>query len=144
MQYAPDLFSYIKINVDKTEAKGMYWLIGSQQFNLMKNASESLAGRVGIVNFNSFTYSEIVKNENKELFNLDELKKMPKIDVNNLFEIIFKGGMPEFYNNPSIDRNLYFQSYVDTYIEKDVCELVEIRKLEQFKKFMVSVASRVG
>lgn len=143
-QYAPDLFSYIKINVDNFKAKGQYWITGSQQFNLMKNASESLAGRVGIVNLNSFTYSEIVKNENKDLFNPDKLKKAAKIEVNDLFEIIFKGGMPEFYDNPKIDRNLYFQNYINTYIEKDVRELIEIGKLEEFKKFMVSIASRIG
>lgn len=143
-QYAPDLFSYIKINVDNSKAKGQYWITGSQQFNLMKNASESLAGRVGIVNLNSFTYSEIVKNENKDLFNPDKLKKTAKIEVNDLFEIIFKGGMPEFYDNPKIDRNLYFQNYINTYIEKDVRELIEIGKLEEFKKFMVSIASRIG
>ena len=144
VQYAPDLFSYIKIKVDNSDAKGMYWLTGSQQFNLMVNASESLAGRVGIVNLNSFTYSEIVRNENKELFNPDNLKKMPKIDVNSLFEIIFKGGMPEFYNKPSIDRNLYFQSYVDTYIEKDVIQFMKLSKPKEFKKFMVSIAKKVG
>ena len=144
VQYAPDLFSYIKIKVDNSDAKGMYWLTGSQQFNLMMNASESLAGRVGIVNLNSFTYSEIMKNENKELFSPDKLEKSMKIDVNNLFEIIFKGGMPEFYNNPSIDRNLYFQSYVDTYIEKDVIQFMKLSKPKEFKKFMVSIASRVG
>lgn len=143
-QYAPDLFSYIKINADNSKAKGQYWITGSQQFNLMKNASESLAGRVGIVNLNSFTYSEIVKNENKDLFNPDKLKKAAKIEVNDLFEIIFKGGMPEFYDNPKIDRNLYFQNYINTYIEKDVRELIEIGKLEEFKKFMVSIASRIG
>lgn len=143
-QYAPDLFSYIKINVDNSKAKGQYWITGSQQFNLMKNASESLAGRVGIVNLNSFTYSEIGKNENKDLFNPDKLKKAAKIEVNDLFEIIFKGGMPEFYDNPKIDRNLYFQNYINTYIEKDVRELIEIGKLEEFKKFMVSIASRIG
>lgn len=143
-QYAPDLFSYIKINVDNSKAKGQYWITGSQQFNLMKNASESLAGRVGIVNLNSFTYSEIVKNENMDLFNPDKLKKAAKIEVNDLFEIIFKGGMPEFYDNPKIDRNLYFQNYINTYIEKDVRELIEIGKLEEFKKFMVSIASRIG
>lgn len=143
-QYAPDLFSYIKINVDNSKAKGQYWITGSQQFNLMKNASESLTGRVGIVNLNSFTYSEIVKNENKDLFNPDKLKKTAKIEVNDLFEIIFKGGMPEFYDNPKIDRNLYFQNYINTYIEKDVRELIEIGKLEEFKKFMVSIASRIG
>ena len=143
-QYAPELFSYIKINVDNTKEKGQYWITGSQQFNLMEKASESLAGRVGIINLNSFTYSEIVQNEKKELFNPDELKKSPKIEVNKLFEIIFRGGMPEFYDNPEIDRNIYFQSYIDTYIERDVRQIVEVGKIEEFKKFMVSVASRVG
>lgn len=143
-QYAPNLFSYIKINVDNSKDKGQYWLTGSQQFNLMKNASESLAGRVGIINLNSFTYSEIVKNEKKEIFNPDDLKKAPKIDVNDLFKVIFMGGMPEFYDNPEIDRNLYFQNYIDTYIDRDVRQLIEVGKLEEFKKFMVSIASRIG
>lgn len=110
----------------------------------MKNASESLAGRVGIINLNSFTYSEIVKNEKKEIFNPDDLKKAPKIDVNDLFKVIFMGGMPEFYDNPEIDRNLYFQNYIDTYIDRDVRQLIEVGKLEEFKKFMVSIASRIG
>lgn len=143
-QYAPDLFSYIKINVDNTKEKGQYWITGSQQFNLMEKASESLAGRVGIVNLNSFTYSEIVRNEKKELFNPEKLCEAPKIEVNALFEIIFKGGMPEFYDNPKIDRNLYFQSYIDTYINRDVRQLIDVGKIEEFKKFMVSIASRVG
>ena len=143
-QYAPSLFSYIKINVDNNDEKGQYWLTGSQQFHLMKKASESLAGRVGIVNLNSFTYSEIHKVKDKVLFNPDNLLKANKIDVTELFEIIYNGGMPEFYNNPTVDRNIYFQSYIDTYINKDVRELMEIGKIEEFKKFMVSIASRVG
>ena len=124
-QYAPNLFSYIKINVDKNDTKGMYWLTGSQQFHLMKNVSESLAGRVGIVNLNSFTYAE-------------------KIDVNTLFETIYKGGMPELYNNKEINRELYFQGYIDTYISRDVRELTEIGNIDSFKKFIVSMASRTG
>ena len=60
VQYAPELFPYIKIKVDEEQKRGMYWLTGSQQFKLMKNVNESLAGRVGIVNLNSFTYSEII------------------------------------------------------------------------------------
>ena len=75
-QYAPNLFSYIKIEVDKDDKNGMYWLTGSQQFHLMKNVSESLAGRVGIVNLNSFTYSEIQKNNSKALFDPLHLKKI--------------------------------------------------------------------
>ena len=79
VQYAPNLFSYIKINVDRENKNGMYQLTGSQQFHLMKNVSESLASRVGIINLNSFMYSEIVKNEKKELFDpakLNEYKIM--------------------------------------------------------------------
>ena len=147
VQYAPNLFSYIKINVDKENKNGMYWLTGSQQFHLMKNVSESLAGRVGIVNLNSFMYSEIVKNEKKELFDpakLNEYKIMPKIDVNKLYEIIFKGGMPTLYMEKDMSRDIYFNSYLDTYISRDVKELTEIGNELSFRKFIVSVAARTG
>lgn len=144
VQYAPNLFSYIKMNVDREQKNGMYWLTGSQQFHLMKNVSESLAGRVGIVSLNSFTYSEIVKNNNKILFDPLNLKKTDKIDINRLFDIIYKGGMPELYRNNNINRELYFQAYIDTYISRDVRELSEIGNIESFKKFIVSVASRTG
>lgn len=144
VQYAPDLFSYIKIKVDNSNEYGQYWLTGSQQFYLMKNASESLAGRVGIVNLNSFTYSEIVRNENKDLFDPSEFESSEKLNVNDVFEVIFRGGMPEFYNNTGVNRELYFKSYINTYIEKDIRELFEVSKLSSFRKFMVSVASRVG
>lgn len=143
-QYAPNLFSYIKINVDKEQKNGMYWLTGSQQFHLMNNVCESLAGRVGIVNLNSFTYSEINKKENKILFDPDNLKKEDKIDVNELFKYIFNGGMPELYKNDKINRNIYFQGYIDTYITRDVRNLIDIGNLDSFKKFIVSVASRTG
>ena len=132
-QYAPNLFSYIKIMVDKSDKNGMYWLTGSQQFHLMKNVSESLAGRVGIVNLNSFMYSEIKKNNNKVLFNPLDLKKTEKINVNELFEIIFKGGMPALYKDDNIDRNIFFQGYLDTYISRDVRELTEIGNTMLFK-----------
>lgn len=95
VQYAPELFPYIKMVVDSSSDKGQYWLTGSQQFNLMKNVSESLAGRVGILNLNSFTYSEITENINNCLFDPTNLKKSDYIDVNKLYEIIFNGGMPE-------------------------------------------------
>ena len=143
-QYAPNLFSYIKIAVDKSDKNGMYWLTGSQQFHLMKNVSESLAGRVGIVNLNSFMYCEIVKNNSKALFDPLNLNKAKKIDVNELFEIIYKGGMPALYKDDNIDSNIYFQGYLDTYISRDVRELTEIGNVESFKKFIVSVASRTG
>ncbi len=144
VQYAPNLFSYIKINVDKEQKNGMYWLTGSQQFHLMKSASETLAGRVGIINLNSFTYAEINNNANRELFDPLNLKEAPYINTKKLFEIIFKGGMPELYKNKNMDRNLYFGSYIDTYISRDIRELTQIGNIDAFKKFVVSVASRTG
>ena len=144
VQYAPNLFSYIKINVDKEQKNGMYWLTGSQQFHLMKSASETLAGRVGIINLNSFTYAEINNNAKRVLFDPLNLKEASYINTKKLFEIIFKGGMPELYKNKNMDRNLYFGSYIDTYISRDIRELTQIGNIDAFKKFVVSVASRTG
>lgn len=144
VQYAPGLFSYIKINVDKEDRNGMYWLTGSQQFHLMNNVSESLAGRVGIINLNSFTYSEIVQNNNKILFDGNNLVNVDKINVNDVFDIIFKGGMPRLYMEKKLSRNAYFQGYIDTYISRDVRTLTQIGDELSFRKFIVSVASRTG
>lgn len=144
VQYAPELFSYIKINVDKNDSNGQYWLTGSQQFHLMNNVSESLAGRVGIINLNSFTYSEIIQEQNKITFDPENLKKSKKINVNDIFEIIFKGGMPRLYTEKNMSREVYFQSYIDTYISRDVKSLTQIGNDLAFRQFMVSVASRTG
>lgn len=145
VQYAPNLFSYIKIKVDNENKPGMYWLTGSQQFKLMKNVQESLAGRVGIVRLNSFTYSEINKKaETKEIFNPKKIVKSELIDVNTLYEYIFKGGMPELYNNDKMKREYFFNSYIETYLTRDVENAVSISNLETFKNFMITVASRNG
>ena len=144
VQYAPRLFSYIKINVDKEKKNGMYWLTGTQQFHLMNNVSESLAGRVGIINLNSFTYSEIKKVKNKKLFDPVEIKNISKINVNSIFEIIFKGGMPRLYTEKEISLPLYFQGYIDTYISRDVKMLTQVGNEFSFRKFIVSVASKTG
>ena len=144
VQYAPRLFSYIKINVDKSDENGQYWLTGSQAFKLMKSASETLAGRVGIVKLNSFTYSEIVENNNKELFNPSLFKKSKKIDVNSLFKIIYKGGMPRIYTQDNLSREAFFESYIETYLERDIRVLNQVGDLITFRKFLVSVASRTG
>lgn len=145
VQYAPQLFPYIKINVDKYNKRGMYWLTGSQQISLMKNVKESLAGRVGIIKLNSLTYSEIVQNENKKIFEPDNLVKInTSIGVNELYEKIFRGGMPELYDIPDMEKSDYFNSYVETYLSKDVKEQLEVTDLPTFKKFMISIASRNG
>lgn len=143
-QYAPELFSYIKIKVDNEKMRGMYWLTGSQQFKLMKNVTESLAGRVGIVKLNSFTYSEICGKSESEPFNPDDIKQAPHINVNELFETIFKGGMPELYDIEGMSKDSFFESYVETYLSRDIKELLDIKDVGLFKRFMVAVASRNG
>ena len=145
VQYAPELFPYIKIKVDESKERSMYWLIGSQQFKLMKNVTESLAGRVGIVKLNSLTYTEINNDVlSKELFDPDNFKKSDNIHVNKLFETIFKGGMPELYDIPKMNKRHFFNSYINTYLARDVKDQLDIKDTEEFKKFMVSIASRTG
>lgn len=144
-QYAPELFPYIKIIVDKEKQRGMYWLTGSQQIKLMKNVQESLAGRVGIVKLNSLTYSEIIMNENKRIFEPDNITKSTNIiDVNELYKKIFRGGMPELYDVPNMVKEDFFYSYVETYLSKDVKDQLDILDTSMFKNFMISVASRNG
>ena len=145
VQYAPELFPYIKMIVDQHRERGMYWLTGSQQIKLMKNVQESLAGRVGIVKLNSLTYSEIIEKENKKIFEPGNIIKSEKnIDVFELYEKIFRGGMPELYDVPDMDKRDFFYSYVETYLSKDVKDQLDILDTELFKDFMVSVASRNG
>ena len=127
VQYAPDLFSYIKIKVDEIKEPSMYWLTGSQQFKLMKNVQESLAGRVGIVKLNSLTYNEINnKNSVNVMFDPKNFVDTSIIDVNTLYENIFKGGMPELYVNEKMKRYYFFNSYIETYLTKDVENIISI------------------
>ena len=144
IQYAPELFPYIKMEVDNDNSRGQYWLSGSQTFELMKNVSESLAGRVGIIKMNSLTYKEINNSINNKVFDPDNLKKTNNIDANKLFEIIYNGGMPELCSIKDMDRNMFFQSYVNTYIERDVRKLINTGNIETFKKFMRDIAIRNG
>lgn len=145
VQYAPELFPYIKMNVDDDKRRGLYWLTGSQQFSLMKNVQESLAGRVGIMKLNSLTYSEIKGNTNKDIFDPGNIRAAKEnVDVNDLFEIIFRGGMPELYDIKTMRRELFYEAYINTYLTRDVKEQIGVSDIETFKKFMVSVASRNG
>lgn len=142
VQYAPNLFPYIKMDVDESNEKSKYWLTGSQRFELMKNVSESLAGRVGIFEMSSLSYAE-KKGFKSKIFNPQNIKKPFDVTPNEIYEEIFKGGMPE-YINENIDRNDFFNDYITTYIERDVRNLTNIGDLMQFRKFLVAVAARNG
>ena len=109
--------SYIKIQVDNSEERSLYWLSGSQPYKLNNMASESLAGRAGIVNLNSLTYSEI-SGIKKELFTPPKIQHKPSIDVNELYQKIFLGGMPELYANPNMSRDMFFSISLLCYLNK--------------------------
>ena len=156
IQYAPNLLPYIKMIVDdekfkalknNTEVKSLFWLTGSQQFKVMKDVSESLAGRVGVLNLYSLSNSEI-KGYEGLLFTpkLDELKKNENIvhcDSKEIFERIFNGGMPSIATG-AIERSNYFSSYINTYIERDVKQLLNVGKTIEFYNFMQYIAVRTA
>ena len=149
VQYAPDLLRYIKIAVDNSEEKAMFYLTDSQQFHLMKNVSESLAGRIGIVNLLGLSLREIKEIDfNKPFMPTDEYLKSReehKIDISydEIWDIIHKGTMPALYQEES-DSELYYSMYVNTYIERDVRNLTQVGDTLSFLKFMISLASRIG
>lgn len=135
IQYAPNLLSFIKLEVDSSDKKGEYWLTGSWKFHLMKGVSESLAGRVGILEMTSLSYAE--KHHFKSsLFDPRHLEKKFDIDPIHLFEEIFKGGMPECYLE-DLDRKEFFDDYIKTYIERDVRDLTQVGNIVASPKVFI-------
>ncbi len=150
VQYAPELFSQIKIICDNSDETGLFWLTGSQQYSMMKNVRESLAGRIGILELFSFSKSEIdEKNNTYPLdFSLDNLlskqKETPCTDIHNIFEFIWRGGMPNVQSASDSMRQEYFNSYINTYLMRDITELGGITDTLKFHKFLVACASLVS
>lgn len=164
-QYAPDLLSLIKIEVDKLrtvgrnrEAAGMYWLTGSQHFSLMRNVRESLAGRVAIFDLLGFSPYELSRPSEwieKPFFeqDFDELAAAfsvatPQTSTHptDLFRRIITGSMPDAALGfvPREELNRFYGSYVQTYLERDVAALDGVRNLRQFELFYRLLAGRVG
>jgi len=150
VQYAPELFPVIKILCDESDDKGLFWMTGSQQYKMMEIAGESLAGRVGIINMYSLSQSEkngITYGEELD-FSFDSLKerysKAYKNDVVSVFEHIWRGGMPQSQGADHEQLSAFFESYVDTYLMKDIKELGEIRDTNRFRDFITACAALVG
>ncbi|WP_434511194.1 ATP-binding protein [Desulfitobacterium sp. AusDCA] len=149
IQYAPQLLPYIKIEVDKNGRNGDFWLTGSQMFHLMKNASESLAGRVGIVNMLGLGNSELTGQIAMPFtINPEDIMKKLKIakplKLNEVFERIYRGSMPALYANENISTDLFFSSYVQTYLQRDVKDLTQVGDEISFIRFLTCVAARTG
>jgi predicted AAA+ superfamily ATPase len=134
IQYVPSLLRYIKNRVDREKSKkGLYFITGSQSFPLMKSVSESLAGRAVIIPFLGFSL--------EEWDNCKELKK-----VFSYQDFLWRGSFPALWadldNLP--DRNRWYQSYVTTYLERDVRNLLHIGQLRDFERFLRACAIRTG
>ena len=150
VQYAPELFSYIKIEIDKGAAPGTYWLTGSQAFKLMELAQESLAGRVAILHMSSLSQHEIYGSGKCVPFSLDlsALKKREKTnasaDLNQIYERIWRGSMPGLVSGKFSDRDVFYSSYLQTYIDRDVKEQVQLADPLLFSDFVRAAACRAG
>jgi predicted AAA+ superfamily ATPase len=150
VQYAPDLFPYIKIAVDKSQKTGEFWLTGSQQFEMMKNVTESLAGRVGILHLQGITLAEEQGRTADAPF-LPETKLLKKrresaqpLDLHQAFHKIWRGSYPAQVIQNGKNWEQFYDSYVSTYIQRDVQDYLSIKSKATFLKFMQIAAARTG
>ena len=149
VQYAPELFPYIKIQVDQTQRKGRYWLTGSQQFRVMKNVRESLAGKVGIIHLLGLSSAEIDKKQFRKHPFLPNQPVTPHRgtrlgNTNTVFEQITTGFFPELWQKNAPDKFVFYNSYIQTYIDRDLQDIFGIAKIEEFNTFMRLCAARTG
>lgn len=147
VQYAPELFSLLKLAIDKQQRNGMFLLSGSQAFELMQNVSETLAGRIAILKLSGLSLREIQQNPFDQPFipSTDYLQSREAHlrETDSIWQIIHKGYMPRLYQQ-EVDWHTYYSSYVTTYIERDVRQIANINSSLDFTRFMVAIAARSG
>jgi len=128
VQYIPEIFRYLKHEVDKDPQKGRFILAGSQNFALMKNITESLAGRCAVLQLYPLSYSEI--------------HAVKQYDNTTDIDFILKGGYPKLWSEPQTVKEIFFSSYIATYIERDVRNIINIGKIRDFERFFRALAIR--
>ena len=144
IQYAPELLPYIKIRVDDNRTSGQYFLTGSQMFRLMKNVSESLAGRVGLLSLYGLSRSEILGSDETPFLPSNKLEKKSDETITSVFDKIFRGSMPQMITDKDLTPEVYFGEYMQTYIERDIRDLLEIKNELKFQRFVSCAAVRTG
>jgi predicted AAA+ superfamily ATPase len=148
IQNAPQLFPYIKIYVDgHREHKGAFWLTGSQKYKLMQGVQESLAGRIAILDLMGLSYREKIKKPfsgKPFLPSMDKSNDGKKLNMGEVYTHIWEGGLPEPYVDKKVERERYYSSYVQSYIERDVRDFYNIEKPIQFFDFISVVAALTG
>lgn len=130
VQHVPDLLSYIKLNIDKTKTKGSYILTGSQQFSLVSDIHESLAGRVGAAYLDPFSIEELYLDKN--------------IKIPFWTEICLRGLYPELNVDKEIDLNLWFSNYIDSILNKDIKNNLRKDHLKSYDHFIKLSATRTA
>lgn len=147
IQKVPELFEQIKIMCDENEERGLFWLTGSQQYKTMKNIRETLAGRIGILELYSLSKNEAegLTFPNELDFSLPCLLERQTIakknDIVDVFEHIWRGGMPDVLLADAEQRQEYFNSYIETYLMRDVSEEGGITDTVRFRKFLNACAA---
>ena len=150
VQYAPELFSYLKIAIDDGAAPGSFWLTGSQAFHLMELSRESLAGRVALFSLSALSQHEIYGSGDASPFSVElaSLRErehsMTPATIDAIYERIFRGGMPGLASGKFSDRDMFYASYVATYIDRDVSDMLERVDKLLFHDFIRAAACRVG
>ena len=147
VQYAPELFTYIKIHIDEHHAPGDFWLTGSQIFRLMRGVRESLAGRVALLHMSPLSQREITgapcvpftTDPDRLLAGQDRI--LP-VSAPELFARLWKGSMPALISGQTPDRNIFYSSYLSTYVERDVRDLSGSVDALRFNRFVTAVAAR--
>ena len=150
LQYAPELFPYIKIMVDERHQPGDFWLTGSQLFKMMEGVQESLAGRVALLHLSPLSQSEIMKRPPEPPFSL-ELPLLSErqngrqmLNTPEVFQRIHQGGMPALVTGTYSNASIFYSSYIDTYMERDVRRLSNDIDSLKFLRFLRSVAARTS
>ncbi len=152
VQYAPQLFSYIKIYVDEHKKPGMFWLTDSQKFHLMDNVSESLAGRVAIINMLGFSQGERDDRASqiKPFIPTPQWIKQARKNIvrtKNLMTVykeIWQGSYPGYIVGKNIPHDIFYSSYLQTYIQRDVKDILNIKNNNAFLRFIRTIAARTG
>lgn len=147
VQYAPELFPYIKMRVDQSNGMGQYWMTGSQHFALMQNVQESLAGRVGILHLLGLSLAEIHRLPDVQtafLPGAQTVHTIPDMAAKQLFAAIVRGSYPRLWQANPPDPADFYKAYLQTYVDRDVRVLFGVGKTQEFHTFVRLCAARTG
>jgi predicted AAA+ superfamily ATPase len=151
IQYAAELLPYIKMAADRTGQPGLFWLTGSQQFHLMKGVSESLAGRVAVLHLLGLSRRELLGQAlaaRPFVPTPEEVQQRVgaggQLTLKELYRLIWRGALPAIALNEAVERDLFYSSYVQTYLQRDVRDLARVGDEMAFLRLLRATAARTG